>query len=46
MGSCRHVRFATSLVAHAPVPATTAAGKAWLPKDVAFLRAPELKDWS
>ena len=42
MGSCHHLRFAASLVAHAPAPASTAVGAVRLPKDV----TPELKDWS
>jgi hypothetical protein len=42
MGSCYHLRFAASLVAHAPAPASTAAGEARLPKDATR----ELKDWS
>ncbi|GEM_PF-3330800 len=46
MGSCRHLRFAASLVAYDPTPASKAAGEARLRKGMTLLEAPELKDWS
>jgi hypothetical protein len=46
MGSCTSLCFAAIPVVCAPASATKGAGEARLPKDVTFLEAAGLKDWS